>query len=77
MSYQLKFRLVMAALMSFFMAAIMSGCIMALKISPMTLEFYSAWLNAFLFAWPIAFPAAFIVSPIAQKIASKILPPSP
>lgn len=75
MLYQIKFRLMVAALMSFFMALIMSGCIMATHFSPLKLPFYNAWFDAFIFAWPIAFPVAFLVSPIALKIATKLLPP--
>jgi uncharacterized membrane protein len=74
MSYQLKFRLIVAAMMSLFMAAIMSGCIMATHYSPMEPAFFIAWRDAFLFAWPIAFPTAFLVSPIALAIAAKVLP---
>lgn len=74
MSYQLKFRLIVAAMMSLFMASIMSGCIMATQFSPFEPVFYSAWRDAFLFAWPIAFPTAFLVSPIALTIAGKLLP---
>jgi len=74
MSYQLKFRVVVAALMSLFMASIMSGCIMATQYSPLEGTFYTAWRDAFLFAWPIAFPTAFLMPPLAQTIASKVLP---
>lgn len=75
MSYHIKFRLTVAAFMSLFMASIMSGCIMATRLSPLNKEFYNVWLDAFLFAWPIAFPVAFFVAPIALKLATKILPP--
>jgi len=74
MNYHLKFRIIVAALMSLFMASIMSGCIMATQFSPLEAAFYTEWRDAFLFAWPIAFPTAFLMSPLAQTIASKVLP---
>jgi len=74
MSYQLKFRLLMAFTMSLFMASIMSGVIMLSRVGISDPNFITAWRDAFMFAWPVALPTAFFVSPIAQYIVTKLLP---
>jgi len=76
MSYQLKFRLLMAFFMSLFMATIMSGVIMLSHLGINHPNFFNAWKDAFWLAWPIALSSAFFVAPVAQYISSKILPAS-
>lgn len=73
MSYQLKYRLLMAFFMSLFMAFIMSGVIMSSRLGITAPHFLSAWRDAFFFAWPIALLSAFFVSPIVQIIINKLL----
>jgi hypothetical protein len=74
MSYKLKFKLLTSALMSFLMASVMSGCIIAMKFDADGVVFLQAWRDAFLFAWPIAFPTAFFMSPAVQYLVKKVLP---
>jgi len=74
MTYQLKTKLLTSILMSFFMALVMSGCIMATHFDITEITFLVAWRDAFLFAWPIAFPTAFFVHPLVQGLVKVLLP---
>lgn len=60
--------------MSFFMALVMSGCIMANQFDVSEIGFLFSWRDAFFLAWPIAFPTAFIIQPIVQSLVRKLLP---
>ncbi len=74
MSYSLKYKLLSSTLMSFLMALVMSGCIMATQMNIGEIMFLYAWRDAFLFAWPIAFPTAFFIQPVVQRLVYKLLP---
>lgn len=60
--------------MSFLMAMVMSGCIMATQYNIGEIIFLSAWRDAFFFAWPIAFPTAFFIQPVVLRLVNKLLP---
>lgn len=74
MSYSLKYKLLSSTLMSFLMALVMSGCIMAIQMNIGEIMFLYAWRDAFLFAWPIAFPTAFFIQPVVKRLVNKLLP---
>jgi len=74
MSYSLKYKLLSSILMSFLMALVMIGCIMASHLNITEIKFFLAWRDAFFFAWPIAFPTAFLVQPLIKGLVNKLLP---
>lgn len=69
-----KTMLLTQVIMTFFMAATMSG-IMGLIFSGPTLEWLTHWPLQFIIAWPIAFVATMVLWPASMAISMRLFSP--
>lgn len=67
-----KTLLLAQVLITFMMAASMSGIMSMIALGP-TAEWLHAWPRQFLIAWPIAFVLTLVVSRIAFGIAGRVM----
>lgn len=67
-----KTLLLAQVLITFMMAASMSGLMSMIALGPTT-EWLHAWPRQFLIAWPIAFVLTLVVSRIAFGIAGRVM----
>lgn len=67
-----KFVLVSQVVMTFIMAATMSGIMSLVAMGP-TAEWFRSWPLQFVIAWPIAFALTMVAWPASMKLAQAML----